>query len=219
MGIFDGIFNTGPQNDARDAQVNGLTQGYNNASSAINTGQTNTNTDYAAALAPYTTNLGVTQAGQNNYADATGVNGAAGYAKALDSFHTNPGYDWVQQQGDQNILRNQSASGQLASGGTNIDLLKYGQGLANQNWNQYITNLQPFIGASTANAGGAAAVGTAKAGTDAGFAGKLADLGWQKETGIGNANANAELAHTTTNANAVNFGMQAAKSLAGFLPI
>lgn len=217
MGVFDGIFNTGPQNDARDAQVAGLQAGGAAATSAINTGQAKTDADYAGALQPYTTNLGVTQAGQGNYADATGVNGAAGYDKALQSFHTNPGYDFQLEQGNQNVLRGKSQSGQLASGGTNIDLQKLAIGQADQSWNQYVANLLPFVGASTANAGGAAAVGTAKAGTDAGAAGKLADIGWQQNTGIGNANANAELAHVTTNANSVNAAQNFAGTLAMFI--
>lgn len=219
MGIFDGIFNTKPQQLAKDAQVEGLTKGYDLATDALETGNTKTDTDYAAGLLPITKNLETDQAGQTAYADALGVNGDAGYTKALNAFHTGPSYAWELDQGNQNVLRGQSASGQLASGGTNVDLLTYGQGLADKNWQSYIKNLQPFIGASTTNAGAGAALATAQAGTDTTYAGKIADAGWQKETGIGNAIANSELAKTTTNGNIINAGTSAAKTLAAFLPI
>lgn len=218
MGIFDGIFNNGPQDDAAQAQISGLNKAAAGATSAVNTGQTNTNTDYAAALQPATTNFDNANAGQTNYSDATGVNGAAGYAKALSDFQTAPGYQFQLQQGDQNILRNQSQTGQLASGGTNIDLLQYGQGLANQQWQQYITNLQPFLGQASTAASTIAGTNTAKAGTDASAASQLANIAWGQGTGTGNAIASADLAKVNENANTINFGSQAAKALTGYLP-
>lgn len=219
MGIFDGIFNNKPQQQAGQAQIAGLNQGYQQASSAVNAGQARTDTDYAAALAPWQQNYATAGAGQDAYANATGVNGAAGYAKALENFHTSPGYDWVLNQGNQNILRGQSQSGQLASGGTNLDLLTFGQGLADQNWQKYVQNLQPFLGQANTSAAGISGTNIAKAGTDADFAKTLANLGWAQGTGIGNVNANVALSQTQPNANIIGAGMQFAKGLAGFLPI
>lgn len=219
MGIFDGIFNTKPQQAAAGAQTAGLNNAYTDASGQINTGQATTNADYAAGLAPYTENLAVTQPGQQAYGDATGANGAAGYAKALDNFQTNPGQAYQLQVAKDAVMRGASQAGTEASGGTLTALSDRSQGIAQQNWQQYITNLLPFVGASTANAGGVAGVSTAKAGTDSGFAGKLADMAWQKDTGIGNANASADLAQTNVNGNIINAGMNAAKSIASFIPV
>lgn len=219
MGIFDGIFNTKPQQEAAAAQTTGLQNASTAATTAINNGQATTNADYAAGLAPYTANLTQDQAGQTAYGNATGANGASGYAAALQSFSTNPGQAYQLQVAKDAALRGASQAGTMASGGTLMDLSDRSQGIANQNWQQYITNLQPFIGASTANAGGVAGVNTAKAGTDAGYAGKLADIGWQTNTGIGNANASADLAQTNVNGNIVNAGMNAAKALASFIPV
>lgn len=217
MALFDGIFNNDPQKAAAGAQIAGLNQGYNDASGALTTGNAKTDADYASGMAPYQTNLGVTQGGQSNYADATGVNGADGYARALQSFHTAPGYDFMLDQGSQNVLRHASQGG--FGGGTQVDLQKLAIGQADQSWQQYIQNLQPFIGASTANAAGVAGVNTAKAGTDTTFAGKGADLAWQKDTGIGNANANADLSEINTNGNIINGVTNFAKSLAAFVPV
>lgn len=220
MGIFDGIFNNDPQKDAANAQISGLTAGFNAASGQINTGLQNSGAAYAEALAPIAANTAVTQKGQDAYADATGVNGKAGYDKAVDNFHTGPGYNFALDQGSQNVLRNQSQTGALASGGTMTALDTFGQGLANQQWQSYLSSLQPFIGASTANAATGAGVGIAKAGTATSQADTLANLAWSKETGIGNANANADLSQISTNGNIINAGMQGLKfatSLAGFL--
>ena len=217
MGIFDGIFNNSTQQEAAQQQIGGLNNAYNNASSAINTGQATTNATYAKGMEPFTKNLEVTQAGQGDYANATGVNGATGYAEAMNKFRTAPGYSFQLEQGNENVLRNQSRTGQLASGQTNLDLQKFGQGMADQSWQQYIQNLLPFVGASTANAQGTVPLTVAQASTQAQAANKLADMGWQKETGIGNANANATLAEVNANGNIVNAGLGAAKMLAGFL--
>lgn len=221
---------------------------------------------FTAGLDPFMTNLKTDQAGQDAYADATGVNGATGYARALDNFHAGPGYQFLLDQGTQAALRGASGAGTLASGGTLVDLQNMGQGLANQQWSSYLSSLQPFLGQSTANAQGAAGVNTtagttaagigtaqagttadlgktsagttaqlggqgatitgqlgqtagttaadlakatgsidtAKAGIDTGFANKLADLNYQSATGIGNANANKDLAKTGADANIVN---------------
>lgn len=217
MGLFDGIFNNSTQEDAAAQQTAGLQAAYTQASGAVNAGQTTTNADYATALAPTTTNLSTDQAGQTAYANATGVNGAAGYADAMSSFNTDPGYDWAMDQGTQAVMRNQAATGQLASGGTNVDLQNYAQGQADQQWQQYVTNLQPFIGASTTNAQTAGAIGSSQATTDANAASQLANLAWSENTGIGNANANATLAGAQTNANTLNAGMNAASALMMFI--
>lgn len=218
MGIFDGIFNNKPQQDAANAQIAGLNAGYTDASGALNTGVANANKDYAAALAPYATNLQTDQAGQGAYADATGANGQAGYERAVKNFHAGPGYDWALNQGSQNIMRNMSATGQLGSGATLVALDKYGQGLADQQWQNYLKGLLPFVGQSTANAGGNAMVEGEKANTGTNAANTLANLVWSRDTGRGTAQANADLAQAQANGNILGFGMNLAKGIAGFLP-
>ena len=215
MGLFDGLFNNQPQQDAAGAQIAGLNAGYTDASTQINAGQAKTGADFEAALSPIATNTAVTQKGQNAYADATGVNGQAGYDNAVQNFHAGPGYQFGLDQGSQNVLRNQSQTGALASGGTMTALDKFGQGLADQQWQSYLSSLQPFVGASTANAGQGASVNTAKAGIDNSAAGTLANLAWAKDTGTGNANANADLSAIQTNGNIVNAGLQGIKFATG----
>jgi Chaperone of endosialidase len=177
-------------------------------------------TNYAAGLQPFQQNYGVASQGQDAYADATGVNGPAGNARATQNFQAGPGYQWQLQQGDNNILANQAATGQLNSGATNLDLQKYGQGLANQSWGQYVQNLQPFLGASNSAAGG---IGTLNAGlgnqVNASNMGQ-GNAAYGAQTSIGNANANADLAGLNASANglgALGGGISLATNLLGFL--
>ena len=220
MGIFDGIFNNDVQQTAANDQITGLNNAYTDASGAINTTQTNTNADYAAGLVPYTTNLAQVQPGMTAYGNALGVNGPQGNAQAVQDFQTSPGYEFALDQANQNIMRNASATGGVGgvmSGGTLNALNTQAVGQANQQWQQYIQNLQPYIGASTANAAGAAGVNTSKAGTDTTLGTTLANLAWSKDTGIGNANANATLAQAGANSNILNAGMGLVSGLMGFL--
>jgi hypothetical protein len=218
MGLFDGIFNNQPAEDAAAAQTAGLQAGNKAATAAINTGQATTNTDYAGALAPINTNLQTTQGGQKLYADALGVNGQPGYDAAVQAFHASPGYQFSLDQGSQNLMRNANQTGNLASGGTDIDLQKLGIGTADQEFQKWLSNLNPFIGASTANAATGATTDISKASTDTDFAKTLANLGWSTATGIGNANANADLNQSNISGNALNVGMQGLKFAAGLLP-
>lgn len=214
MGLFD-LFSDKPAQDAAAAQKAGLNAGYTQASDSLGQGRDALTTNFTNALAPFTQNYGVASGGQNAYADATGANGATGYANAKANFQTNPGYQFQLQQGNENVLRNASRTGQLASGGTNLDLQKQGQGLADQSYQQYVANLQPFLGASNAAATGGAAVSTGLGtGLNNSF-GSQANLGWQQQTGIGNANANADLAKYSTGANILGALMGGAGALFG----
>lgn len=109
------------------------------------------------------------------------------------------------------MLRNASRTGSVNSGGTNLDLQATGQGLANQGWQQYIQNLQPFLGGASSAASGIAGVDTGLGqGINQSF-GNQAGLGWQTQTGIGNATANADLAKNAAGANVLGLGMNLAK--------
>lgn len=199
--IFDLFSNTNAQS-AADAQIAGINSGQTQALGALNTGLTAAQNSYAAGLAPTNANLATDQAGQTQYANALGLNGTAGSQSAVANWQaTNPAYQAQLDQGSQNVMRNQAATGQLASGATNVDLQTLGQNQANSTYQQYLTNLQPFIGASTANAGTSAAVNSAQAGTQNANYGQQASLDYGAATSAGNAQANADLANNAAAAN------------------
>jgi hypothetical protein len=222
MSIFD-IFSTGPSQQAAAAQTAGLNAGYNQASGNINQaiGALNQNygqagqqlqTNYTSALAPYLQNYGQAQGGVNQLENLLGINGAGGSAQAQHTLTNMPGYQFALQQGQNATNAAAQAGGTGQSGNQLLALQQQGQGLASQNYNQYVSQLQPFLSASNAAAGGINSTYTGlgqglaanSQGLGQGLAGQygnLASLGWQQQTGIGNANANADLSAYNASAN------------------
>lgn len=226
MSLFDniaGFFNGGNAQDAADAQKAGLQAGYGQASgllgqgrdaltSNLEQGRGALTSNYTAALQPFLQNYQTAQGGYNAYADATGANGAPGSTRAVSAFQTDPGYQFRINQGNENVLRNSSRTGQGNSGNVNVDLLNYGQGQANQGWQQYIQNLLPFLGQANNAASGIAGVdtglgsglnanyGAAGTGLNTSY-GTQANAAYGTQTGMGNADANADLAKNSGVAN------------------
>lgn len=214
MGIFD-IFGTQDQTNAAADQAAGLNKGYGDLSSLFGQGRQAISTSLANSTAPFATNLATGQAGQGAYADATGANGAAGNTRALANFQQGPGYQYNVDQMLQNVLRGQEATGQAASGATNSDILTQAHGLANQGWQQYISNLSPFL-----NTSNSAAQGIAAANTNAGNQTNQSDItqgnaAYGTQAGIGNANASKDLAGLNASGNFWNLAQNAGKLAIG----
>lgn len=220
MGLFD-IFTTDAADKAAEAQKAGLAKGLDQYGQYAAQGRDALNTSYAAGLKPYQQNFDVGSAGQKNYADATGANGPAGNAQALTDFQTSPGYQFSLDQGAQNLMRNKAATGQLASGGTNVDLMKQGVGAADQEWQAYVKNLLPFLSTSANAANG---IGTLNAGLGNSLNTSLQNQGgvaYQTATGQGAADATAALDANRASAQGINTimdGIKLAASLAGGMP-
>lgn len=200
MGLFD-IFGTGDQQAAAQAQIAGLQQGQSAATGNITSGINALNTNYTAALQPYLTNYNTAQSGVTQLGNVLGLNGAAGNNAAMTALQNTPGYQFQLQQGDNALTAQAAATGQLASGNTALALSNYNQGLAGTTYNNYVSQLQPYLNASNAAAGGIAGVNTGLGNALAGQYGNLAGLNYQTATGIGNANANADLAGLTASGN------------------
>lgn len=217
--MFD-IFGTQDQEKAAADQKAGLSAGYGQASDLLNQGRQAATTQYGNATAAFAPFLQAGGAGTAAYADATGANGQAGQDRARTNFQTDPGYNFQVQQGDENILRNAARTGALNSGGTNIDLLNYGQGKAQEQYGNYINRLQPFLSLGNSAATGSAGVSTGLGNTLNNSYGTQGNVAYNTQTGIGNANANADLAGLTASANGINALMSGGKlaaNLAGFL--
>ena len=203
MGLFD-IFTTDNADAAAAAQRSGITAGYNKASDALSQGRDALTTHFTAGLLPFQQNFTTGAAGQQAYADATGANGPEGLARAKANFQNAPGYQGALDAANENVLRNHARTGDTRSGATNVDLSNVAQNLQNQQWQQYTTNLQPFLNTSAQAASG---IGTLNSGLGTALNanyGSLADLGYSSETGKGNADANAALAGNAASGNFVN---------------
>lgn len=175
--------------------------GLTNATGAINQGSTDLTNQYTSALQPFLANQQTAGAGTTALSNALGLNGASGNAAATAAFQNNPGYQFALNQGTENVKRQQASTGALDSGNTDKAIADYTTGLANQGWGQYVQSLQPFLGASQNAASGIAGVDTGLGTQLNANQGSLAGLNWNAATGIGNAQANAELAKYTASQN------------------
>lgn len=75
-------------------------------------------------------------------ANALGLNGPAGTAAAQQAFQAGPGYQFQLEQGLDAVARGANAAGMLASGNMLREAQTYGQGLANQEYNNWLNNLR-----------------------------------------------------------------------------
>lgn len=98
--------------------------------------------------------------------NALGVNGQPGIDAATGAFRASPGYNFALDQGLEAINRGRNARGMLNSGNTDRDAQKFGMGLADQNYQTWLTNLLGFTNPELGATGGAA-TGIAGANTNA----------------------------------------------------
>jgi hypothetical protein len=160
MGLFDSIFGGGTDTSAlrggaskADSLLKG---GKKDALGALNTAKNKYTPEYREASSVYEP---FTQSGtqlNSLYTDALGGNGQEGYDRAIGAFHTAPGYEFLQQQGEQSALRNNAALGGIASGNTLTDLAKFNTGLADQSYQQWMDNLYRGAGQGLQGAAGQA---------------------------------------------------------------
>jgi hypothetical protein len=111
------------------------------------------------------------QAGALNL-DALGVNGPEGNARATSAFQAGPGYGFAFDQGMDALNRRRAAGGMLNSGNADVDAIRFGQGTANQEYQNWLANLQKNAQMGLSATGGAAA-------GQAGAYGSLANLASQ----------------------------------------
>lgn len=200
MGIFD-IFGTGDQQAAAQAQIAGINSGATAATSNINAGTGAITSDYASALLPFMQNYGTATKGTTQLGNVLGLNGPQGNATALQTLQATPGYGFQVNAGDNAINAQAAATGTAGSGNQALALSNYNQGQASTNYNNYVTQLQPYLGASNSAATGIAGVNTGLGNATAAQDNMLAGLNYTSATGIGNANANADLAGLTASGN------------------
>lgn len=72
----------------------------------------------------------------------------------FSAFEQSPDYKWALSQGIEGINRGAASRGALNSGGTDVDLLRYGQGLASQNYSNYYARLAQLAGMGQSSAQG-----------------------------------------------------------------
>ncbi|MGN6280544.1 hypothetical protein [Frateuria sp.] len=93
---------------------------------------------------------------------------AAGTLGALNSgdfsaFHADPGYQFAFNQGLQGLDRSAASRGSLYSGGHSADLIRYGQGMADQQYGQFYNRLMGLAGMGQNASSNLGSVGTGNA--------------------------------------------------------
>jgi hypothetical protein len=172
MGLLDTLFGGGAEKEAADKNRALYNQYQSSGSGYLNTGYSNAKGDLNSALGAYkplSDLAGKYTAGTDMYLNALGLNGATGNDAAKAAFQTGPGYDFTLNQGLDALNRRRAAGGMLNSGNADIEALKFGTGLADQTYGDWLTRLsgvnQNALSATTGAAAG-----------QAGAYGSLADL-------------------------------------------
>lgn len=119
-----------------------LNQGKTEANAALTSGNAQAQAAYAKSLPSWQALQGAGQAGIDAYGNLLGLGGADMQA-ALEKI---PGYQFALDQGLQGLDRTANARGMLKSGNNTIDILKFAQGLANQNYFNYANLFTPYFG-------------------------------------------------------------------------
>lgn len=132
--------------------------------------------------------------GSKLYQDALGVNGQDAADAARTTYQTSPGYTFNMDQGLQALQRTRAVNGTLASGNADTDAMKFAQGLASQDFGNWLQNLSGLdtkrFSATGAQAGTYGQLGAAGLTTGA----AKANLDYQGAVGIGNAGAQGLMA-------------------------
>lgn len=207
MSFFSDLF--GGADNAAQAQIAGIQAGQQQAQGNINTGNQALQTNYAAALQPFTQNFGNAQQGVGALGNALGLNGPQGTQSALTALKTTPGYQFQEGQGDAAINAAAAAGGTLNSGNQATALSNYNQNLAGTTYNNYVSQLQPYLGAANSAASGIANVDTGLGSGLNANQNTLANLNMGANVGIGNANASADLANQSLGLGLLGGGLSA----------
>lgn len=213
MGILD-VFTGDSAKEAADQNKALIQQNQASGTNILNTGQTNAlgalttaGGLYAPLAAKYgaATTLGL---------DALGVNGAAGNARATQAFQAGPGYQYAVDQALDQTKRAAAAGGQSLGGNTLAALSDRAGNMADQEYNNWVSNLKGYVSPELSATSGQASAEAAKAPVYTGTATTLANLGTNTTNGLTSQNTQAANAEMQGSANLWNFGLNAAKAVA-----
>jgi len=143
------------------------------------------------------------QAGQGAVGTLGGLLGTTGKPADWTPFTQSPDYNWAFQQGQQATQNLLSAKGNLMSGPGLAGLTQFGQGLASQQYGNYVNRLL-----------GLSQIGSGAAGTAGGVTANLAGTMGQTQMGLGQAQASG----TVGQANALMAGLGGVSN-AAMLPL
>lgn len=172
MGLFD-IFSGDDLRDAAAAKEAAIRQGYSDFANLFGQGRDALSTNAGVAAGYYQPVYDTALRGYDAYADALGLNGADGIARARAMYQATPGFDAQLDAGLEALDRGAAARGSLSSGGTRAAEMKYASDLAGQGWSNYLDALSGYGGQALGSAGGLGGIyGQLGSGLDSSFRGQ-----------------------------------------------
>lgn len=204
MSLLD-LFTGGAEKRAADANRGLFSTFKDQGTDNINAGFDTARSDLEgarSAFAPLSSLASKYGAGTGLYLDALGANGASGNTRATGAFQAGPGYQFALDQGLNALNRRRAAGGMLDSGNADLDAIKFGTGLADQTYGDWLSRLGGLVNPELSATSGAAS-------GQAGIQGGLATLATNKASDLTN------LLGTTTSGLAGANNLQAQGEAAG----
>lgn len=194
MGLFD-IFDAGSgqaaAQDAYGAQTRGLRRGNRQARSDLQRGQQQAVGALGQGDRGNQRLYNRGEQGIDYYGQLLGLGGNNGQVQ--ETLENIPGYQFARDQGLDSINRLANSRGMLSSGNNTQDLLRFSQGLADQNYFNYLGAAQPYFGLAQGAASGMQQTGANKANVYQNTGNQLADYGYKTNVGIGQAGADKSM--------------------------
>jgi hypothetical protein len=212
MSFLNDLF--GGANNAASAQTSAMLLGLGAAGNNANQANQDLTSATQAGVAPFQANLATANQGVGALGNALGLNGAAGNQSALAQLATTPGYQFTLGQGNNAINAAAAAKGMLNSGNQATALANYDSGLAQNTYSNYVSQLQPYLGASQAAASGIGGMYQNLGNQQASVQNNLTNAEMPLFGEIGNAQASADLANQGLGLNLLGGGL---KGLGGLL--
>ena len=190
MGLFD-IFTSRNADEAAARRRTGYRRGFDQASGYINEGLARAEPYYDQAFNLFALPGERAGRGADLYADALGLNGPEGQARARGTFQSSPGFAFQLDQANNLAERRAAARGSLAGGNVIDETTRLATGLAQQDYGNWLGRLAPYNAQSESIASRQAGVLGARAQLYPQAYGNLAQLGYQTQTGMAGADADA----------------------------
>ncbi len=205
MGLFDAFSADSNRQLARQTanqQESAINKGKQQGRQDINTGTRKAAVPLNQAVAGFQPFQSAGVQGVGMLPNALGLNGQEGYNSAVGAYQQSPGFQFSIDQANQNVLRNNAATGNVLSGNTGIALSDRARELQNLDYNKWIQNLFSLSDEGLRGAAGGAQglqslgnlfenAGQNKANIATGAASNLANIYGQQGQNLASANNTA----------------------------
>jgi hypothetical protein len=135
-------------NKGMTAAVGDVNQGYGQGIDTLNQMYGKAEGQSQIGVDAWKANLDRANAGYDMYSNALGLGGPEGRASAEAAFQAGPGYAWQTGEAQRGAQRAANRTGQLYGGNTTDAITRLSSNMANQEYNQWLGNLQGYQGAA-----------------------------------------------------------------------